>query len=247
MPAAWPESIRRADTTLAADSAAWLLPIWARWWLLGLPIVLAALVAFAGPHPNLYHFLVDEDRVIEWSQFFAILAASLVFAVAGRRAWQAGRRNMAILFALVAIGAFVVAGEEISWGQRILGLQTPEALREINHQDETNIHNINGLQRVFNLGELVVGLYGFAVPSLLAVPGLRARLAARIDRLLVPPLALGTMFFLPFLYRAVRATVLPTAGERLTEFGEVPEFTLYLAILISGIVIVRALARTSIR
>ena len=33
------------------------------------------------------------------------------------------------------------------------------------------------------------------------------------------------------------------AGERITEFGELPELTLYLGILITGIVILRAVSR----
>jgi len=37
---------------------------------------------------------------------------------------------------------FVCMGEEISWGQRIFDITTPDGLREINLQGETNIHNI---------------------------------------------------------------------------------------------------------
>jgi hypothetical protein len=32
--------------------------------------------------------------------------------------------------------------EEISWGQRILGIETPESIAKINHQSELNFHNI---------------------------------------------------------------------------------------------------------
>ncbi len=42
-----------------------------------------------------------------------------------------------------AILFFFVAMEEISWGQRIFGIETPEAIGEINEQDEINIHNLN--------------------------------------------------------------------------------------------------------
>jgi hypothetical protein len=35
-----------------------------------------------------------------------------------------------------------VALEEISWGQRIIGFETPETLVRINTQDEFNVHNI---------------------------------------------------------------------------------------------------------
>ena len=184
--------------------------------------------------------------MIEWSQFVAILAASLIFA---RVAWltlQAGRRGLAILFVLVAVGAFVVAGEEISWGQRILGFLTPDALKDVNHQGEANVHNISTLQPVFNLGELLVGLYGFGVPLLWANSSVRNRLRLdrlRVDPLLIPPLCLATLFFLPFAYRAFRAIFLPAAGERITEFGELPELTLYLGILVMALVILRVQGR----
>ena len=238
-----PNLLRRGDALLAADTRAWGLPTWTRWWLLGLPFVACLALILAAPHPRLYHALIEEDHVIEWAQFAAILAASIVFGLAGFHAWRNGRRGLAILFALVAVGSFVVAGEEISWGQRILGLQTPEALDEINHQGETNIHNINGVQKIFNLGEMLVGLYGFGVPILLSIAAGRRLVRRSIDRLLVPPLAFSALFFLPFLYRAFRAFFLPEAGERITEFGEVPELTLYVGILLTGAVILRSLRR----
>ncbi len=44
-------------------------------------------------------------------------------------------------FCMVALGGFVVAGEEISWGQRLLGLNTPEEWAAVNTQDELTLHN----------------------------------------------------------------------------------------------------------
>jgi len=40
------------------------------------------------------------------------------------------------------VSFFVGFGEEISWGQRIFGFQTPELLHELNAQQEFNIHNL---------------------------------------------------------------------------------------------------------
>jgi hypothetical protein len=42
---------------------------------------------------------------------------------------------------------FFAAGEELSWGQRIFGLKTPESLAAANEQGELNLHNL----RVFNV------------------------------------------------------------------------------------------------
>ena len=238
----------RLDAAVVADADAWGIQRVIARLLLVAPVVAAVALVLTVPHPRVYHFLIEEDHVIEWAQFAAILAAAVAFAVAARRAQQASRRGLTILFLLVGVGAFVVAGEEISWGQRILGLATPPALAEVNHQGETNIHNISSLQRVFNLGELLVGLYGFAVPLLWASRAHdRLRLGRfRLDPLLIPPLCLGMLFFLPFAYRAFRAIFLPEAGERITEFGELPELTLYVGILVTGWVILRAVPREAV-
>jgi hypothetical protein len=236
--------VGRIDRAIVEDAAAWGIPAVVARLLVVVPLLAAIGFVLAAPHPNLYHFLIDEDHVVEWSQFVAMIGAAVAFAIAARRAQQTGRRGLTILFLLVAVGSVVVAGEEISWGQRLLGLTTPESLKEINRQGETNIHNISSLQRVFNLGELLVGLYGFAVPLIWASRAARDRLGLdrlRLDRLLIPPLCLGMMFFLPFAYRAFRAIFLPEAGERITEFGELPELTLYVGILVTGLVNLRAL------
>jgi hypothetical protein len=39
---------------------------------------------------------------------------------------------------------FVCVGEELSWGQRILGIETLDALKGLNVQDENNLHNMLG-------------------------------------------------------------------------------------------------------
>jgi hypothetical protein len=50
------------------------------------------------------------------------------------------KRNL--VFCLLSVFCFVAFGEEISWGQRIFKLRTPEFLMKINQQGETNLHNI---------------------------------------------------------------------------------------------------------
>ncbi|BDS05313.1 hypothetical protein NT6N_03530 [Oceaniferula spumae] len=45
-------------------------------------------------------------------------------------------------FLALALLFFFVAGEEISWGQRIFGWATPDWMRDSNVQEETTIHNL---------------------------------------------------------------------------------------------------------
>src|SRR4051812_32110327 len=111
--------LRAIDRTVQRDSAGWGIPPWLAWPFLVLPFAAAAALVLTVPHPRIYHFLIEEDHVIEWAQFVAILAAAGAFAVAARRSLRQRRLRLSALFVLVASGAFVVAGEEISWGQRI--------------------------------------------------------------------------------------------------------------------------------
>jgi hypothetical protein len=233
---------RRAVRAVDDDSATWGVPRSLAWALLGVPLALmAAMMAIAVVDADLFHALIVEDGPIEWAQFFAILIASGVFALAAIGTRTSGRHGLTAIYVVVAIGAFLAAGEEISWGQRLLGFTTPEALDTINHAGETNIHNISAIQRLFNLGELLAGLYGLAVPLLWLVPRIRARVGRWMDPLLIPPVCLAAAFLLPFLYRLGRLIVLPTAGERIVELGEVPELTFYLGVLVTGLTTTRIL------
>ncbi len=67
----------------------------------------------------------------------------------------------------LAIVFFFIGMEEISWGQRILDLPTPEYFAKFNKQDELTIHNLESFP--IHALYIIVGLYGglarFFVPS----------------------------------------------------------------------------------
>jgi hypothetical protein len=89
-----------------------------------------------------------EDGLIEnLGAFFLLMAAVLFFASyfhssgpAKDTASPRSKKNISYL--LLAVLFFIGFGEEISWGQRIIGWETPQYLKEINRQRETTFHNI---------------------------------------------------------------------------------------------------------
>lgn len=93
---------------------------------------------------------IEDGPVENWGAAgFAI--AFVGFAIA---AWRAPNlrespakyaRLMTVAWAALML---LFAGEEISWGQRILGIETPEAISAINTQDEINLHNLVGVAEV---------------------------------------------------------------------------------------------------
>ncbi len=49
-------------------------------------------------------------------------------------------------------------GEEISWGQRIFGFDTPESIKELNYQEEFTIHNLQFIYDIFTSSK--TGIFG---------------------------------------------------------------------------------------
>jgi hypothetical protein len=55
-------------------------------------------------------------------------------------------KYLAYLYMAAALAIFVVSMEEISWGQRILGIDSPEYFLSHNRQKELNLHNLDSVQ-----------------------------------------------------------------------------------------------------
>ncbi len=85
-------------------------------------------------------FIAREDGILEnaTAVFYLISAALNIRLLIHCRIMTLLRINLGLLAFLF----FFVGMEEISWGQRIFDIQTPEALKRINVQDELTLHNI---------------------------------------------------------------------------------------------------------
>ncbi len=106
-------------------------------------------------------FGVSESGFFEWVQFVVYLVAACIGfysykALCGNSAFQYQR----ILMLLFTIGLFLIAFEEVSWGQHIFKWESPEVFHEINRQKETNVHNMRPVQRKLHNTFILVGLYG---------------------------------------------------------------------------------------
>lgn len=84
----------------------------------------------------------QEDGPVEWGtaiMLFGIFVLSLYHLItlwyAKKIEWKLGTFLFVVLF-------LFAAGEEISWGQRIFGVESGEFFIENNAQGETNLHNL---------------------------------------------------------------------------------------------------------
>ena len=231
------DAVRSFRQALRRDAVLeWGIPARVAEALFLLPVVGGALVTLAYLDRPVFRFLTEEDSVLEWAQFFGYAAAGAASVVVARTLRRRRRPVHACLWLLFGIGCVLVAGEEISWGQRIFGWGTPAALDAVNHQHETTVHNIGGVQQTFNATLLVGGLYGTVAPLLV-----RWRDAGRLSaatRLLVPALFLVSAFLVLFAYKLARLTFFPRPRFGAVEWGEWAEFCLaYACAAFSGLVV----------
>lgn len=111
-------------------------------------IILLAAFAFFFFNPHLLDVFLDEDGPVEWLTVAGLLAGC--FLCFYRFAYLLKIKNWWFLTVTLVLGIllFIAAGEEISWGQRILGIKSSEYFLKNNAQGETNIHNlvVNGVK-----------------------------------------------------------------------------------------------------
>ena len=151
---------------------------------------------FLNLRPDLYR----EDHLLENLTAIFLLGSFLVLAVKFFR--PAGLNRWLILAGALAF--FVIGMEEISWGQRIFGWGTPEALAEFNYQGETNLHNVVNpwMTPIYVISNLVLGCLFLFINEIRSYTN-RFNWAKHIQPFL-PPVSfiwIGTIFLFLSLHR----------------------------------------------
>lgn len=144
--------------------------------------------------PALYRYAIREDNVVEYATCFAYLLAC-TFAVALALDLHRQREQVyALLYFLLSAGLFLIAMEEISWGQRIFNIETPGFFERYSQKKEINVHNMYGfpLHKAF----VVVGFYG-AFSRMLLTRNFKKH-HPKLVELLTPPYRLFFFFFATF-------------------------------------------------
>ena len=151
---------------------------------------------------NVYVSIIQEDSIVENIQFLAYLSSSLLALFAGIRYLRKGYSMAGFALLLWAGLLLLVSLEEISWGQRILGISTFEWVSRHSAQNELTVHNLKAVQRLLPALYILAGLllsFGW-IPArhLPSCSFLRADVKAAI--LLLTPKWYLMPFFLPTVF-----------------------------------------------
>ena len=106
----------------------------------------------------------SEDGPLEWVQFIEYASSSfLAFFVFIK---QKKKKDInTFIWLLIALLSFFIAGEEISWGERLTGIGI-NSISNLNVQGETNLHNLPFfhnylLDPVFEISCIFLGWFGW--------------------------------------------------------------------------------------
>jgi hypothetical protein len=193
--------------------------------LIGFPVVFFAFAALLIIDRARYARLIAEDGVVEWATVAGLAVAAVLAAGNAASERRLGRASLArSAYVVLAVVCALVALEEISWGQRLLGIENPAFFVAYSDQKETNVHNV--VQKVTRVTmKWPVGLgyvaYGALLPVWAAASragpaGAHLSMLRRLTRwgVLIPPLSLVRGFLLASLLMLD----LPTSDEE--EIGE---------------------------
>ena len=181
-----------------------------------------AILRFDGPTRR----LTAEDRFVETLGAIMFLLSSIGFGLAYLRSsrlpqdveTRAGQTRKNIFYLLLSLFFLVAFLEEISWGQRIFGIETPAVFTEYNHQEEINIHNLNWfhglddsqnrkpfLQLLLNADRLF-SIFWFSYCVCIPLLGkYNQRMKRVFAKIRLPVIPVQYAFLFPFTYVASRA------------------------------------------
>jgi len=146
-----------------------------------------------GPFNEDYFNFATEDGLVEYSTamfYFVSFGLSLIIS---RNFIKNKKILLGTLYFLFA-GIFLFAGlEEISWGQRILNLETTEFFSE-NQQNETNFHNLPLMSKIIDRFYFIIGFVGSFLWMIIA--NLKTKKYSSFKKFFVPPRFL-MLYFLP--------------------------------------------------
>lgn len=104
-----------------------------------LSLFFAGLLVFSPAH---FNALSLEDGLVEWASAIMLFASGVLFLLALSRLSKGSGQFTLSAWTLVvfAVGVIFIGLEEVSWFQRVFGVETPEAFAD-NRQEEMNLHN----------------------------------------------------------------------------------------------------------
>lgn len=182
-----------------------------KWALLSFLVLIASTSLFFIDVDS-YEIFAKEDGIAENLSFLFYLVAGIFLLMASFNNTHSQARG--VLPVLLGLFFVVVAGEEISWGQRLFNFDTPGLMAKENTQGEFNFHNLSAVDKndsILNqhtLLNIFVLLNGVVIPIAYYFFGFVNSMITRL-KFPVIPVSCTPVFLIAILYGQVVPKLYP--------------------------------------
>jgi hypothetical protein len=125
-------------------------------------IIILAFLALKFPPTREFTILMCRENYPVDSLSFGFLFFAVVFGIIlifKMKKIGAGKLQL-IFLGVISFSFFIIAMEEIAWGQQLLNFRTPEYFETINIEDDIKLQSFSGLQNNTGYFRLALGLTG---------------------------------------------------------------------------------------
>lgn len=179
---------------------------------------------------NFLKEIVKEDHIVEWLQFWVLFIGGILSLMKAWAEFKSKKRNWLYFLFFLGTGlAFIfVAGDEIAWGQRALGLEVSEEVLAANRQGEYTVHNLYAVEWAVAYLYAILSGFGIAGRWLFTQA---AKLSAQLKFLVpfTPHYALLPIFAFAFLFFAQQLRIMWGIWH---VWSEPAELLLYLGLVL---------------
>ena len=171
-----------------------------KFFLFSLPFLLMLLIInlkiILGHDSRQYIMLNTEGGLIEYgTSLFYFLGFAFSLPVA-KYLIKSQPKIWGTIYYLFAIALLIIGLEEMSWGQRLIGWQSPDFFQLYNSQEETTIHNLEWFRHYLHQAYICIGFVGSF--SWLTIPFFKNKNQSKNTLYFIPRWFISS-FFLPSL------------------------------------------------
>lgn len=187
--------------------------------------------------PSFYVALTQESRNFELLTALFYLYSGIILVWYTLSKYRANNSYLLIIPLLLGVFFVFIAGEEESWGQWLFQFNTPDSIKEVNIQNEVNIHNLHLFYGMLNphfVLNMFILLFGIVVPFMYNMSTFVRDLMNKLHIPAVSPFLIG-WFAVSLLYEKGMRLIFTSSTFEHWRHTEVMEFLFSVGILIFAI------------
>ena len=123
-------------------------------------LIIITLQSILDSESSAYEMINAEGGFIESGTSIAYLFAFAFAIPIANYFINRGQKLFGIFYYIFSIGLLFVGLEEISWGQILIGWQSPEFFQTYNSKEEITIHNLEWFKNYVNAAYILIGFIG---------------------------------------------------------------------------------------